>query len=186
MSDIRVFGEAMSSRRLLDTQSKQRSEMIPLIQSVPANGGALGKVSVGTMGSFLLLYITGHFETLGSVVGGGGPAAVIDDGVCDMRGQLKCSSGTVLLFSDFIPLDLWISPGRRLSATATNLTGPAVVNGTTYAQAMPVSPLFYPTEFQFLFPVNSDIQVDFRNDGNYAQLVDIAFHGIRLFRQAGE
>jgi hypothetical protein len=185
MSDIRVFGEAMSSKRLLDSQAKQRSEMIPLTQIVPP-GGALGKVSVGTMGAFLLLYITGHFETLGSVVGGGGPAATIDDGVCDLRGQLRCSSGTVLLFSDFIPLDLWVSPGRRLSATATNLYGAVTVNGTVYNQAMPVSPLFYPTEFQFLFPTNSDIQVDLRNDGNVAEQVDLSFHGIRIFRQPGD
>ncbi len=182
MSDIRVFGEALSSKALQQSQARQRSEMIPLTQVVPASSGALGVAHVGTMGSFLLLYITGRFTTLKTVA----VTHIIDDGVCDVRGQLKCSTGTVLLFSDFIPLDLWLSPGRRLSATAENLLGSATINAVTYAQAMPASPLFFPTEFQFLFPVNADIQVDFRNDGDAAETVEIAFHGIRIFRQPGE
>jgi len=172
---IRVFSKGLNASAMLALQSSQYSERLLMADTVTAGQSKLGKTTVSNLGHFLCLMITGSFETL--LLGGSG---TIDDGINHLRGQLIDSTGNRKLFSDYVPLSLWLSPGRRRSPTAANAFQPDGAIITSPA----ANPLFYPLEFEYLFAANSDIQLDVKNDSTAACKYEIVFHGIRILSGA--
>lgn len=136
----------------------QYPEKLIISDSVPGGQAKLGKVAISNLGHFQVGYITGHFTTLKS-----GPS---DDGISHLRALLSDGTGQRKLFNDYIPLDLWLSPGRIKSPL--DLTGADSNN------------LFYPDFFQYMFTANSDILLDVKNDSDFANDYDVVFHGHRV------
>jgi hypothetical protein len=174
MGIIRALSKKVNIRETFALQNQQYSEKLLLADSVPAATEKLGKVSVSTLGNFLCQFITGHYQSLALV----NTSHTIDDGVSHLRGQLIDGTGNRKLFNDYIPLDLFLSPGRTKSASAeNNLTA-----YSTYAdRADAANSLFYPVEFEYLFAVNTDILFAVKNDSDVALTYEICFHGIRIF-----
>ena len=70
-----------------------------------------------------------------------------------------------------------MSPGHIRSASADNYLKASSGVADTSAQS---NNLFYPLEFEYLFPANSDIQFDVKNGAAYANSYNICLHGIRI------
>lgn len=156
----RIDGDAV-----LDVQKFQYTERLFLSQIVPAGEHAMGKVAVSNLGHFALAWMTGHFTTVW------GAQAPADTGVVPIRAKLVDGTNQRTLFNDYIPLDLFLSPGRVRSAAAL-------------LNAEPSNNLFVPTEFYYVFPANSEIQLDLINDSDVDNKVEICFHGIRVKARA--
>jgi hypothetical protein len=152
---------------IFEVQNAQYRDVIPLIGVVAAgSGGTDFNVNVSSDGDFYCMFITGTFEALANPAG-----AVVDTGVTYLSGQLK--DGSRNLFSDRVPLDLVLSPGRRRSALSTTVIADPVGNS-----------LFYPMEFEHLWVVNSNITMNIANTSNVDNHFEIAFHGWRLSTSA--
>lgn len=180
---IRVFAKKLDTAAMEKLQEFQYSEKLLLADTVPAGSGRLGRTAVSNLGDFLCLFVTGHFETLRGD-GAGPPANTIDDAVNHLRGQLIDGAGQKKLFNDFIPFDLWLSPGRERSNDATNVVTPQIAPAPLADTAPAPFPLFYPLEFEYLFTANSDILLDVRNDSDVEIDYEICFHGIRRLASA--
>jgi hypothetical protein len=81
-----------------------------------------------------------------------------------LRGKLIDGGAQRALFSDYIPLHLILTPGRRKSLAA-GAAGNA---------------LFYPLPLEYMFTANSEIVFDVKNDSDVANNFSIAFHGVRI------
>jgi hypothetical protein len=130
--------------------------------TVPASSQSAIRVTVSNQGHFYCLGITGTFTTLYTAAG----PVITDDGTNHLRGQLFSDNDPI--FNDFVPFDLFLSPGRRLAYNAG-----APVAGT------PSNALFVQFPLEYLFPANSIILMNCINDGSAANSFDIAFIGIR-------
>lgn len=160
---VNMFAKILDPLKIIKMQNIQYSEKLILSDTVPANQSLLGKVAISSLGNFFCQFLTGHFETLRDVEG------VLDDGVSHLRGKMVDGSNQRQLFNDYVPLDLFLSPGRIKSNKSGNwLTDPVSNN------------LFYPQQFQYMFTVNSEILFDVKNDSNTEISYEILFHGIRL------
>lgn len=155
---VKPFSQRIVPDKVFEIQNNQYSERVLLQDTVPANTTQLGRVNISNLGHFFCMFITGHFTTLDA-----GPA---DNGISYLSGQLIDGAGQRKLFNERIPLDLWLSPGRRKSAL---VLGAAAGNN-----------LFYPIEFEYLFTANSDILLDVENSSTHANSYEIVFHGIRI------
>lgn len=162
----------VDTKKLRDIQSYQYSEKLILSDIVPAGQNHTAFVSLSNLGDFFCQVITGHYATLQSVAG----PFIVDDGISHLRGLLSDQAGQKKLFNDYIPLDLWLSPGRVKNINATNNL--AAANGAN--QASPSNQLFIPVEFEYVFSANSGIQLDCINDSNADIQYEICFHGIRV------
>lgn len=151
---------------LLEVQRYQYTERLFLSAVVPAGTHSMGKVAVSNLGHFALAWMTGHFTTIWNVA-----AVATDTGVCPIRAKMIDGSNQRTLFNDYIPADLFLSPGRTRDISAL-------------AGADPSGNLFVPTEFVYLFPANSEIQFDLVNDSDVDNRIDICFHGIRIKSKA--
>jgi hypothetical protein len=168
----------IDASRAFSLQNQQYAEKLLMTDTVPVmTGDRLGRVSISTLGNFLCTSITGDYQTLATA-----NSVAVDDGVCHLRGQLIDGNGNRKLFNDYIPFDLWLSPGRVKSAAANNTLLDYSFGGTTYAlRADAGHQLFFPMPFKYLFAVNSEILLYVKNDGTQAMTYNIAFHGIRIF-----
>lgn len=177
---IQVLSQRLSAQSRFSLQAEQYSEKIPLTDTIPAGTTKLAKTNVSNLGHFCCFRITGKFETLGkyNVTTGVVDAAgsIVDDGISHLRATLQDGAGQRIMFSDYVPLDLFLSPGRTRSVNATN----NLVAKTNIAAALNAPSLFYPDEFEYLFSANSDILMSFKNDSNADIVVDILFHGVRI------
>lgn len=161
---VKPFSQVIDPEKVFDIQNRQYSERLLLSDTVPANSTKLGKVNVSNLGHFFCMFITGTYTTLYDSAG-----TVRDNGVVTLSGQLIDGAGQRKLFNDHIPLDLFLSPGRRKDGTSLGvLTDPASNN------------LFYPIELEYLFTANSDILLDVVNTSDEANYYEICFHGIRI------
>jgi hypothetical protein len=174
--NIRAFAQQLNSNALLQTQSVQHSEKVIMQDSVPASTRKLCRASVSNYGDFLCLFMLGTFETLYKVTVAQ-VDYIVDDGVDRLRGQMADSIGQRKLFSDFIPFSLFLSSGRRRSATAVNNLADVALVADKCGQG---NPLFYPQEFEYLFASNSEILLDVYNDSNVELHFEIVFCGIRI------
>lgn len=173
---LRVFAKRINAAQLFAAQKAQYSEVLLMTGTVPASASSLVKTTVSNLGHFLCLRITGAFSTL--LDDPGAPGTPIDDGIDHLRGQLIDGAGQRKLFNDYVPLSLWLSPGRRRDGNAANAY--AAGGSGPFPVANPGESLFYPTEFEYLFSANSDVLLDVKNDSDTAIRFDIAFHGIRI------
>ena len=126
-----------------------------LNQVVPAGGSALGQVEISADAHFDCLFMTGDFTT-------------VSDGTDVDRCQISCKitddGRNLVLFDSWIPLNLWLSPGR---VRALGVAGVASNN------------LFYPIEFPYLFMATSVIDFDFRSGALTDNTVNIMLHGFK-------
>lgn len=164
---VKPYSQKINPEAVFALQNSQYSERLLMSGSVPANQTALGKVSVSNLGHFFCMFITGSFTSLASPAG-----AIVDMGVSYLSGQLIDGAGQRKLFNDRIPLDLFLSPGRRRSVNSTTVLTDPVGNN-----------LFYPIELEYLFTANSDILMEFVNTSDEANQYEICFHGIRVISE---
>lgn len=162
---VNLFAKQINPDRILALQNKQYSEKLFLEDVVGAGVSKLGKVNISSLGHFYCIYITGHFNRLRF-----DDPDIVDTGVNYLRAKMSDGSNQRQLFNDYIPLDLFLTPGGVKDNAATNLL-------TT---ADPSNNLFYPQPFQYLFTVNSEILFDVKNDGNKDMSYGLVFHGIRF------
>lgn len=161
---IKPFSQIVDPEKAFSIQNTQYMERLLMRGTVPANQTALGQVSVSNLGHFFCMFVTGTFTTL-RIVGG----VINDTGISYLSGQLIDGAGQRKLFNERIPLDLWLSPGRRKDQASVNfLTDP---NSNS---------LFYPIELEYLFTANSNIQLEVVNTSDTPNSFEICFHGIRL------
>ena len=160
----------ISIKKLFEVRQNQHQDFLYLADKVPAGKSKIGKTAVSNRGHFLCLKITGSFET--STIYG---EDQIDDGVCYLRGILRDGSNNQL-FSDYIPLNLVLTPGRRKDPNSANV----VVDVAAGDRADPASNLFYPTEFVYPFPANTDIIMEVKNDSEVDLSYSMCFQGIRV------
>lgn len=180
---IRTLLKMLSAKAMFGIQKTQYTDAIPLTDTIDAGTTKLCKANVSFVGHFLLTSITGRFSTLHYPPV---EAVLLDNGVCALSAQLLDGAGQRTMFSDYIPLDLFLSPGR--TRRQTGLVAGVVTQVVNNLQAVAAvaskcdnaPSLFEPYAFEYLFTANSDIQMSIRNDSTTTQFVDIMFKGIRL------
>lgn len=167
MKSKKMLSQVIIPDDVFELQNSQYRDVVLLTGSVPAlSGGTPFNQNVGNDGHFYCMYMTGSFEALANPAG-----AIIDTGVNYISGQLRHGSRT--LFSQRIPLNLFLSPGRRRSAASTTVLADPIGES-----------LFYPIELEHLWEVNSNITMDVANTSNVACTFEIAFHGWRIVATA--
>lgn len=124
--------------------------------TVPGNGSATIPVAISSDAHFQCLSFTGSFTTLGN----GGA----DDGVSHISCKMTDTGRSLELFNDFIPLSLFLSPGRQ---RATGVAGD------------PSNQLFFPIEFNYVFLANSTIELNLQNNSDTANTFNWCFHGVK-------
>lgn len=165
---MNVFKEKINIEQLLNIQQGQYQEKLLLEGTIGADTSLLTRVNISSLGSFICLFMTGSFTTL---TNDGGD--IKDNGVVSLSAKMSDGSNQRSLFNDFIPLDLFLSPGRSKSALSTTVL-------TTDDQS---NSLFYPQPFQYIFRRTSEILFDVKNTANTENSFKISFHGIRALHQ---
>jgi hypothetical protein len=145
-------------------QLAQYSERLLMAGTVPAAGEQLYRVDIGSLGAFVCLHFTGSFSTL-ALVGG----VITDTGINYLFGRLQSGGEQRVLFNDYTPLNILLSPGRERSPLAA-----------AGAAGDPPGPLVYPMEFPYLFPANGQIQMIVRNTSTTDNTFNISFFGVRV------
>lgn len=163
---LNILNKLLNSQEALKVQNCQYQEFLLLEDTVPAGSQKLGSVNVSSLGHFCCQYIVGHYTTLDLY---GEPLVVVDLGISYLRGKLIDGSASRPLFNDYIPLDLILTPGRTKSRASQSIM-----------QDPPSSNLFYPIRFEYIFPVNSQIQFDVKNDSLADNSYSICFYGYRF------
>lgn len=163
------LSQIIDPAKVFELQRVQYRDSILLADTVPANSSKLGSIGVSNLGHFYCMFVTGTFETLWT----NAVPAIVDNGVSALSGRLEDGAGNRKLFSDRIPLDLWLSPGRRKSTTSTGVLTDPVSNN-----------LFYPVELEYLFGENTNILLDVVNSSNADIHYEIMFHGVRIISNA--
>lgn len=167
MVRTKLASQVIDPKDVFEMQNAQYRDVLFLTGAVPANSGGVDfTTQVSNEGHFLCQFITGTFSAVASPV-----AAIVDTGVTYLSGQLK--DGSRNLFSDRIPLDLVLSPGRRRSVASTTVLTDPVGNS-----------LFYPLELEYLFKVNTMITFNVANTSDEINNFEIAFHGWRCVQGA--
>lgn len=160
------FSKVVDPKRMFALQNAQYPELIFMTDTVAANsGGQENNVNVSSKGHFLCLFITGTFETVSTA------GAIVDDGVNYLSGQLR--DGSRNLFNDRVPLNLFLSPGRRKTNDSTTVLLDPV--GNQFLQPLP---------FQYMFTVNSNITFNVSNVSDVPVQYEIVFHGLRIITNA--
>jgi hypothetical protein len=163
--------QAIDTGKIKDLQSRQHFDAIVLRGEVPAvaAGGSLtAKFNLASYGDFLSQDVTGSYSTLVD----DGAGAAVDDGVCHLAGRLYDGQGGTPLFSDMVPLNLWLTPGRRRTTGVLLDAAGGVPNIG--------SVLFFPKNLVHLFPASNDIVLEVRNDSDWKNSFEIVFWGIRV------
>lgn len=153
-----ILKNRIDADAMFNIQNEQYSQTLYMAATIPALSSIQVKTSVSSEGHFFLNYMTGSFTTLSA-----GP---VDGNVDYLRAQLRDGGkGNRPLFSDYTPLHLFLTPGRRKSALAAGSDS---------------NNLFLPIDFEYLFQANSEIVMEVKNDSDYANSFSIAFFGIRI------
>jgi hypothetical protein len=180
---MNVLLTKLSNEQLRTAKLGQHREGILLQGEIAEGQSGTAKVEVGTAGTIVTMRMAGYFTTLDKVAG-----SVIDDGICHLRGQLIDTDKNLALFNDFIPLNIFLSPGRMKAKTA-QVAGvdTAVANYLTAGggadAAAPSANLYEPQEFTHPFTVNSYIRIDVKNDAACSNKFAIYFDVIRVTRK---
>lgn len=168
---LNPYHDKIDIGRIIDLQNHQYQQTLYLSQSVPANSQVDAPVNITALGHFMLLSMTGDYTT--KIDGDPDP---VDNGICNMLVQLVDGSNQRTLFDNFVPANLFLSPGRR-----------KILAGAISADNRS-DPLYLEYGFVYTFPLNSQILVRIQNAADYENIIRIAFKGIRVFpssRQQG-
>lgn len=174
---MNILRQKLSQSKLAEAKRGQHREGILLRGTIPAGGQDDAKVEVGTVGAIVTLRMAGIFTTL-DLVGGN----CVDDGICHLRGKLIDTDGNLQLFNDYVPLVMFLSPGRQKSGLALNYL--ATGGGADTAAAGGY--LYEMQEFTHPFTINSSIIIDVKNDAGYANSFEIYFDVLRVERKSPE
>lgn len=158
---LNPYHQKIAVRDILQLQQFQNQETLFGQITVPANSVIDGAVSITSYGHFMLLYMTGDYTTK--------VAGPLDDGICRVAMQLIDGINSRNLFSDPVPCDMILSPGRR-----------QILPGVG-AASQELRILF---PFVYTFQMSGRIIVRVRNDSDFENIVRIAFTGIRIFPDA--
>lgn len=158
---INPYHERIDIDTVLRLQASQHQQTLPLEREVDAASQIDAVINVTSLGHFMLLHFTGDYTT--KVLDEELPT---DDGICHTWIQLIDGSNMRELFSEPVPCNLLLSPGRRQI-----LAGVGNASDQLY--------MVYP--FIYTFPMNSQIIVRIRNDSDFSNIVRMAFTGIRIF-----
>jgi hypothetical protein len=167
---VKPFSQKIIPEEAFNLQNSQYMERLFMQVTVPAGQTNIGQVAVSNLGHFFCMFVTGTFSTIGMPA-----AAIVDTGISYLSGQLIDGAGQRKLFNDRIPLDLWLSPGRRKDATSTTVLADPVSNS-----------LFFPITLEYLFTANSTIILDVVNTSNQPNSLEVCFHGIRLISEMAQ
>lgn len=126
-----------------------------------------GVIPIQSSGPFFMEMLTIAYPT---VLNDG--ATDVDDGVSRLRLQLKNSSNNLPVFSDFIPVELFATPGRRATPGVVSAYAPGTLQLGTGG-----FPLYA------LFPTSGNIGFDWQNDANVPAVVDVACWGWLLNKE---
>jgi hypothetical protein len=188
MALLRVLNKQLNADSLLGLQVTQYSEKLLLAATVPAQSSIIAKTTVSNLGHFLCLFLTGKYTTLQKIVDKTLGSLTIDDGIQHLRAQLIDGAGQKKLFSDYIPLDLFLSPGRGKANAANAYLDVLDMSSTPPREvalaAAPGQTLFYAQEFEYLFSANSEILLDIKNDSLADNSFEIALSGVRVLAAA--
>jgi len=152
--------------QIMKLQTRQYNDKLVLSGSVPAGQSNIITADVSNLGHFYTTYLTGDFSTL--ILSSGD---IVDDGVSHMRGQLRDGSNSKNLFSDYVPLNLVMSPGRSKNTNSINVLTDKESNN-----------LFYPYPFFYMFTVNSKVILEVKNDSDTVNYVNLILHGVRVLK----
>jgi hypothetical protein len=155
---LNPYHSKIDIRNVLALQEFQHQQTLYLAQPIEASAQIDAAVDITSLGHFMLLSWTGAYSTLSD--------EETDDGVNHLFIQLVDGSNGRELFDDFVAANILLSPGRM-----------QVLAGS----GDPSEPLFLEYPFVYTFPLNSRIIVRIRNDIAAAQILKIAFKGIRIF-----
>lgn len=168
MSMNRAVFQAIDTGKIKDLQFRQYFNVLYVEGTVPkvADGGTLNtNLRVSSIGDFLVNDVTGQYT---SFVDDNGQ---VDDGENHLSVRITDGDRGREIFDDYIPLYLWLTPGRTRSSGILDITG---------ARADPSQPLFYPKPFPYCFGANTDILLEFKNDADWENYFKIAFWGTRV------
>lgn len=149
------FKAAVNKR--LDTQTLEWLYIVPASIVIPAGEGADVLSDVKADAHFQCQMVTGNYTTLAA-----GP---VDDGTNHCTVRISDASNDLRLMDSPVPLDLFLSPGRVLSA---GIAGD------------PSNALFYPVPFFHTFTASGGILCEFQNQSDYANTVNLLFIGKKL------
>jgi hypothetical protein len=158
---LNPYHEQINIEEIIALQRHQYQETLYLEEAVAANSSVDAAVNITALGHFMLLSMTGDFWTQAA-----GP---IDDGIPHLFVQLVDGSNQRTLFDNFIPANLFLSPGRVKS-----IAGAISADNRS-------DPLFLEYPFIYTFSLNSNILVRIQNNAAVANTLRIAFKGIRIF-----
>lgn len=183
---MNVLLTKLNNTQLRESKIGQHREGILLSGEIAAGQSDTAKVEVGTAGTIVVMRMSGQFTTLDIDTGSG---HVIDDGICHLRGQLIDTDGNLQLFNDFIPLSLFLSPGRTRAKSAlvagvdTACSNYLTADGVIADAAAPSAFLYEPQEFTHPFTVNSYVRIDVKNDAGCSNKFWIYLDCIRVSRK---
>lgn len=155
---LNPYHKKMNIQEILNVQKYQYQQAIYLEQEIPADEELDASVAITALGHFMLLSMTGSFTTK--------EGQSEDNGITECSMQLIDGSNHRELFDDFIPCNLFLSPGRIQALAGV---------GTASNQ------LFLEYPFVYTFVLNGAILVKLRNTAAFANTVRIMFKGIRIF-----
>lgn len=136
----------------------------PFNISIPAGQGDEQSIDIKSDAHFMVEYVTGNFTTLN----GAGPA---DDGTNHITLRITDGSNDLKLFDAPVPLDLFLSPGRVLAAGVAG---------------NPSNQLFYPIKFEHTFPASGKIILEFQNNADQDNEVNLLFMGRKLLAKPND
>jgi len=161
---LNPYHEPIDISQIIDLQQHQYQNVLYLEEEVAADTQVDATVNITALGHFMLLSMTGSYTTKAF-----DDPDVIDNGLCPFTVQLVDGSNQRTLFDDFVPANLFLSPGRE-----------KILAGAISADNRS-DPLYLEFPFIYTFPLNSQIVVRIRNSANYANILKIEFKGIRVF-----
>jgi len=179
---MNLFAHKLNVDEILHLRTSQYVQSLYVENTVPAGREVVTPLPLSTIGSFLVLYFTGFFTSLGIKVAGT-PNTLQDLGVCPLRMKIQAGASTLQMFGDYVPMNLLLSPGRQRVNP-----GDAMITGGDTLAVNDLGPLpnqlFYPMSYQFPFAANDTITIAVKNDfdtpsGGYTNRWGINFVGIR-------
>ena len=161
---INPYQQEIEIEKLLALQNLQYQASIFTQIEVPAGQQINQAVNISSVGHFWCQTITGSYTT--NIDGDPDP---LDDGICRQSVQLIDGNNTRELFEDFIPANLFLSPGRIQGISGVG------------ADSEPLRREFV---FSYVFLANGQIIVKVKNDSDYTNTTRIHFKGIRIFMKS--
>jgi len=157
---INPYHEKIDIQQIINLQSVQHQTTLYMENEIPAQSNIDMAINITSLGHFMNLFITGDFTTKIE------DDPVTDDGICQIYLQLFDGTNSRELFTEPVPANLILSPGRS-----------QIISGV--GDASEPLRIFFP--FVYTFPMNGQIIMRAYNNADYVNRVRITYTGIRIF-----